>query len=136
MMMTKVGVFRTKKELVEAVDELHELRHLYRTDLSVDDNGFQFNTDVMEAWELGCLLDLAEVTALSANQRTESRGGHSREDFPKRDDEKWLVHTLAFRKSSDPYGVDAPPVELNVEKKVDMSLAAEDARFMPKERTY
>jgi succinate dehydrogenase / fumarate reductase flavoprotein subunit len=136
MMMTKVGVFRTKKELDEAVDELHELRHLYGTDLIVDDNGLQFNTDVMEAWELGCLLDLAEVTAVSADNRKESRGGHSREDFPKRDDDNWLVHTLAYRKSSNPYGTDAPPIELNNDKKVDMSLAAEDPRFLPKERVY
>lgn len=136
MMMEKVGVFRTEKELVEAVDTLHDLRHQYRTDLSVDDNGFQFNTDVMEAWELGCLLDLAEVTTLSAEKRKESRGGHSREDFPKRDDDNWLVHTLAFRKSDNPYGDDAPPVELTNDKKVDMSLAAEDPRFLPKERAY
>jgi succinate dehydrogenase / fumarate reductase flavoprotein subunit len=90
----------------------------------------------MEAWELGCLLDLAEVTAVSAEKRKESRGGHSREDFPKRDDENWLVHTLAYRKSNDPYGVDVPPIELNTDKKVDMSLAAEDPRFLPKERVY
>ncbi len=54
----------------------------------------RFNTDILEAWELGCLLDLAEVTALSALNRTESRGAHWREDFPKRDDVNWLKHTF------------------------------------------
>lgn len=136
VMMDKVGVFREEKLLSEAVDKVRELRHQYRTDLSVDDNGFQFNTDVMEAWELGCLLDMAEVTALSALTRKESRGGHSREDYPKRDDKNWLVHTLAYRKSDDPYGEAAPPIEMNTDKKVDMSLAEEDPRFLPKERVY
>jgi succinate dehydrogenase / fumarate reductase flavoprotein subunit len=62
----------------------------------VSDTGRVFNTELLEAWELGGLLDLAEVTAVSAVARTESRGAHAREDFPKRDDAQWLKHTLAF----------------------------------------
>jgi len=84
---------------------------------------------LFEAWELGCLLDIAEVTAVSALAREESRGAHSRDDFPKRDDEKWLVHTLAYR-------TDEGEVTLNHDKPVDMSLAEKDEKFKPKERVY
>jgi succinate dehydrogenase / fumarate reductase flavoprotein subunit len=55
-----------------------------------------FNTELINAWELGNLLDLAEVTTVSALARTESRGGHAREDYPNRDDINWLKHTLAW----------------------------------------
>jgi succinate dehydrogenase / fumarate reductase, flavoprotein subunit len=136
MMMDKVGVFRTEKMLTEAVEDVRELRQRFQTDITIDDNGYQYNTDLLEAWELGCLLDLAEVTAMSAVNRTESRGGHSREDYPNRDDEKWLVHTLAYREADSPYSVGNPAITLNIQKKVDMSLADEDPRFLPKERVY
>jgi succinate dehydrogenase / fumarate reductase flavoprotein subunit len=136
LMMDKVGIFRNATELGEALNEVRELRERYRNDLCIDDHGQQYNTDLMEAWELGCLLDLAEVTTVSAINRKESRGGHSREDFEKRDDEHYLVHTLAYRKTDDPYPNTAPEIELNMQKKVDMSLAAEDPRFLPKERVY
>ena len=59
------------------------------------DKGQRWNTELLEAWELGCLLDLAEVTAVAALARKESRGAHSREDFPERDDDNWLKHSLA-----------------------------------------
>ena len=113
---------------------LRELRERHQTDLCIDDKGHKFNTDLIEAWELGCLLDLAEVTTVSAINRTESRGGHSREDYPKRDDENWLVHTLAQRTTAALNG--ASDIELNTNKKVDMSLAESDPRFAPKERVY
>lgn len=135
LMMDKVGVFRHEKTMSEAVGELRDLRQQFLTDLAIDDQGSRFNTDLMEAWELGCMLDLAEVTALSALNRKESRGGHSREDYQKRDDETYLVHTLAYR-NSDELHVPSPEYRLNLDKKVDMSLAAEDPRFLPKERVY
>ncbi len=136
LMMDKVGVFREEKMLTEAVDEVRELRHRFQTDISIDDQGYKFNTDLMEAWELGCLLDLAEVTAVSAVNRKESRGAHSREDYPKRDDVNWLVHTLAYREADSPYVVGDTNIKLDTDKKVDMSLAEEDKRFVPKERVY
>lgn len=135
MMMDKVGVFRHEKTMTEAVGELRDLREQYMTDLAIDDQGNRFNTDLMEAWELGCMLDLAEVTALSALNRKESRGGHSREDFQKRDDETYLVHTLVHRDCPD-FQCATPEYRINMDKKVDMSLAEEDPRFMPKERVY
>ena len=127
-MMDHVSVFRTADGIQQAIDSVRELKRQFATDLLIDDRGQRYNTDMLEAWELGCLLDLAEVTAVSALARTESRGAHSREDFPKRDDENWLVHTLAFQSEGE--------VRLDHSKKVDLSLAEKDERFKPKERVY
>jgi succinate dehydrogenase / fumarate reductase flavoprotein subunit len=129
VMMKHVGVFRTANGIQQAIDTLRRLKDEHRHNLLITDRGQRFNTDVFEAWELGCLLDIAEVTAISALARQESRGAHSREDFPKRDDEKWLVHTLA-RQTKD------GGVELNHDKAVNLSLAEKDERFKPKERVY
>jgi succinate dehydrogenase / fumarate reductase flavoprotein subunit len=133
VMMRKVGVYRTEDTLSEAVDELKELKERYYTDLTIDDDGFMFNTDLMEAWELGCMLDLAEVTAISALERKESRGAHSRDDYQDRDDENWMVHTLVCSSTGDPQN---PGYQINLNKKVDMSMVEKDARFTPKERVY
>jgi succinate dehydrogenase / fumarate reductase flavoprotein subunit len=89
-----VGVFRTEAGMKQAEATIAELKERYGR-VRIDDTGRVFNTDLLEAWELGCLLDCAQVTAVSALQRTESRGAHAREDFPQRDDERWLKHTLA-----------------------------------------
>jgi succinate dehydrogenase / fumarate reductase flavoprotein subunit len=90
-----VGVFRTEKGLSMAINEIRELKERY-AHIHIDDKGMLWNTDLMEAWELGCLLDLAEATAISALARTESRGAHYREDYPNRDDENFLKHTLVW----------------------------------------
>ncbi len=135
-MMLNVGVFREGKQMQHAVDAIRELRQRFRSDIFIDDQGHQFNTDLLEAWELGCMLDLAEATAVSALNRTESRGGHSREDYQARDDENWLVHTLVTRKAAQLNSDTSPELEINTEKKVDMSLADVDPRFAPKERVY
>jgi len=97
VMMDYVGVFREEEGIEQAIDKLKELQERYQQ-ISVDDKGRRFNTDVLEAWELGALLDVAEVTAVAALDRTESRGGHYREDYPERDDENWLRHSLAWRR--------------------------------------
>ncbi len=136
VMMDKVGVFREAKGMQEALDTVRELKSRYQNDLVIDDKGARFNSDLLEAWELGCLLDLAEVTAVSALNRTESRGGHSREDFKDRDDVNWLVHTLAGNATGTPYPKGPLEPALNVQKKVDMSLAEQDERFKPKVRVY
>jgi len=120
MMFEYVGVFRTANDMQKAVDKVRELKERYHH-VRADDTGRIFNTDLLEAWELGCLLDAAEVTAVSALNRTESRGAHAREDFPKRDDAKWLVHTLATR-DSDGVHLSYKPVTIT--------------KFQPKERVY
>ncbi|MCA9903443.1 MAG: succinate dehydrogenase flavoprotein subunit [Anaerolineae bacterium] len=135
-MMEGVGVFREASGIQASLDTVQELKRRFQTDLHIDDTGRQFNTDVIEAWELGCLLDLAESTAVSALNRTESRGAHSREDYKSRDDENWMVHTLISRKPGLAPDGGAGDYELNTKKKVDQSLAESDDRFKPKVRSY
>ncbi|KQR46479.1 fumarate reductase [Frigoribacterium sp. Leaf164] len=88
-------VFRTEETLDEVTHVIADLRDRFKN-ISVQDKGKRFNTDLLEAIELGFLLDLAEVVVYSARSRQESRGGHFREDYPTRDDENWLVHTMAY----------------------------------------
>jgi succinate dehydrogenase / fumarate reductase flavoprotein subunit len=99
-MMDYVGVFREEAGIKHAVGLIKDLQERYQH-ISVDDKGKRFNTDVLEAWELGALLDIAEVTTVTALHRTESRGGHCREDYPNRDDVNWLQHSLAWRKDGE-----------------------------------
>lgn len=88
-------VFRTDDSLREVGDLIKTLRARYRN-VQVQDKGKRFNTDLLEAVELGFLLDLAEVVVYSARNRKESRGAHMREDYPKRDDENLMLHTMAY----------------------------------------
>jgi succinate dehydrogenase / fumarate reductase flavoprotein subunit len=101
VMMDDVGVYRTAEGLKDAVRRVRELKERYR-DVRVADKGRVFNTDLLEARELGYLLDCAEAVAVSAEARTESRGAHAREDFPERDDTDWLKHTLAYHADAGP----------------------------------
>jgi len=120
VMMDKVGIYRTGKLMSEAIVELTALSGLY-SELRVSDTSSRFNTEPLEALELANLIDLSLVTATCALHRTESRGGHAREDFPDRDDGQFLSHTLAW--------LDKTNVTLG-SKSVDTS------RFAPKPRTY
>jgi succinate dehydrogenase / fumarate reductase flavoprotein subunit len=88
-------VYRTEESLNEALDKIAELRVRYEN-ISVQDKGQRFSTDLLEAIELGFLLDLAEVLAFTSRERRESRGGHFREDFETRDDKKFMVHSMAY----------------------------------------
>jgi succinate dehydrogenase / fumarate reductase flavoprotein subunit len=94
-MFDEVGVFRTEQGMNLALEKVRELRQRLKR-VRRPDPGKIFNTEVINIWELGNLLELAEVTTISALARTESRGGHAREDYPKRDDVNWLKHTLAW----------------------------------------
>ena len=125
--MTKnVSVFRTHDTMSEAISDLEELRDAY-LNIQVEDKGKQFNTDLLETWELGCLLELSEVTAVSAQAREESRGAHARDDYPERDDERWLKHTLCY-KETEGYRLDYKDVVLK-----DDQL---DIEYIPKPRVY
>ena len=97
IMFTDVGVYRTEEGMAEALEKIRELKKRF-VNVKVGDTGKVFNTELLNAWELGNLLDIAEVVAMSALNRKESRGGHSRVDFPERDDENWLKHTLITKK--------------------------------------
>src|SRR5690606_40925070 len=111
--------------LTEALADVRALQARY-ADIHVQDKSRQFNLDLLEAVELGFLLDLAEVVVEGALAREESRGGHFREDFPDRDDEKFMVHTMAYRV---PAAEGAPAVRLDY-KPVTIT------RYQPMERKY
>ena len=110
-------VYRTEDSLNEALDKIAELRQRYEN-ISVQDKGTRFNTDLLEAIELGFLLDLAEVLAFTARERRESRGGHFREDFETRNDKKFMVHSMAYltdkkaKKPADNIKLDWKPVTI------------------------
>lgn len=119
-MMEKVGIYRNETDMKSAVETVKELRERYQS-VRVQDTSKQFNTDLLELIELGNLLDLSLITAASALERQESRGAHSREDFPERDDQQWLKHSLAY--------LDGKDVRIDF-KEVDTSI------WPPKPRSY
>jgi len=90
-----VQVFRTAESLAEATAVVADVKARY-ANVAIHDRGQKYNTDLLEALELGFLIDLAEVTVAGALAREESRGGHYREDFPTRDDDKFMKHTMAY----------------------------------------
>ncbi len=96
VMFEDVGIYRSGPVMEEALDKILELKDRFKH-IRVTDTGKIFNTELLNAWELGNMLDVAELITTCALNRTESRGGHSREDYPKRDDEHWLKHTLAWK---------------------------------------
>ncbi len=98
IMMDNCGIFRNGEGLLKAKAKIQELKQRSRQAV-IDDKGNQFNTDVLEAIELENLVDTAEVVVECALNRQESRGAHSREDFPDRNDAEWLKHTMAYQKS-------------------------------------
>ena len=96
IMDANAQVYRTEESLNEALEKIIELRARYEK-ISIQDHGQRFNTDLLEAVELGFLLDLAEVLAYASRERRESRGGHFREDYLERNDEKFMVHSMLYR---------------------------------------
>ena len=95
-MMDNASVFRTDETLGNQKEILKDLKERAKL-ISVDDQGKQYNTELMEALELGFLLDNAEQLVHAAHNRKESRGAHSREDYKERDDDNWLKHTLIYK---------------------------------------
>jgi succinate dehydrogenase / fumarate reductase flavoprotein subunit len=124
-MDANVMVFRTEQTIKTAVEKIAELRARYKN-VAIQDKGRRFNTDLLEAVELGNLLDLAEVMAVSALARKESRGGHYREDFPNRDDVNFMRHTMAYREVGDD---GAESIRLDYKPVVQ-------TRYQPMERKY
>ncbi|WP_330338204.1 succinate dehydrogenase flavoprotein subunit [Streptomyces sp. NBC_00557] len=124
-MDANVMVFRTEQTIKTAVEKIAELKERYKN-VAIQDKGKRFNTDLLEAIELGNLLDLAEVMAVSALARKESRGGHYREDYPNRDDVNFMRHTMAYREvgadGSETVRLDYKPVV--------------QTRYQPMERKY
>jgi len=128
-------VFRTEETLTNVMGTIHDLRQRYKN-VHVDDKGKRFNTDLLEAVELGFLLDLAEIVAYAARNRKESRGGHMREDYEKRDDEKYMQHTMAYL-TGDPHSPD-PEDHIKLDWKPVVFTKNEKGEFNypPMERKY
>ena len=120
VMMDKVSVFRMESPMTEALEKIKELKERYQM-IALQDKGSCFNRDLLDALELGHMLDLAEVITMGALYRRESRGAHSREDYPERNDETYLVHTLVRHTQKGPQ-IFNKPVTIT--------------RFQPKERKY
>ncbi|AWV47531.1 succinate dehydrogenase flavoprotein subunit [Mycobacterium leprae Kyoto-2] len=99
-MDNNAAVFRTEETLKQALTDIHSLKERYSR-ITVHDKGKSFNSDLLEAIELGFLLELAEVTVVGALNRKESRGGHAREDYPHRDDTNYMRHTMAYKQGTD-----------------------------------
>ncbi len=119
-MMVDCGIFRDREKLQRMADKLDELKDRFAK-IKVDDRSQKFNFDLMEALELGHMLEFADTIVAGALNREESRGAHSRTDFPKRDDGNWLKHTLAWKRDGK-IDFDYKPVVIT--------------RFQPKERKY
>jgi succinate dehydrogenase / fumarate reductase flavoprotein subunit len=120
VMFDHVGIFRTDAGMQQALAKVRELKERFKN-VHVEDHGKVFNTNLLNTWELGNLLDLAEIVTVCAINRTESRGAHSRDDFPKRDDVNWLKHTLTWVRDGE-IKIGYKPVVLT--------------KYQPKERVY
>ena len=100
-MEENAGIYRTGEELARACEKVAELRQRY-VNLGLTDKSKVFNTDLMQALELGSMLDCAEAVAVGARDRKESRGAHQRLDFTERDDQNFLKHTLSYYHPKEP----------------------------------
>ena len=115
------GIYRSADSMTKAADKLRELQERFRT-ARVSDRSRTFNTELIAALELSCMLDVAEAIVLSASRREESRGAHQRTDFPTRNDERYLAHSLVRRDADGSATVEYPPVTIT--------------RWPPGERVY
>jgi succinate dehydrogenase / fumarate reductase flavoprotein subunit len=95
IMYEKAWIYRTGDLLESGLKEIRQLKQNFKN-IKIEDKSRPFNTGMFNALQLDFMLDLAEVTMVSALPRAESRGAHSRMDFPKRDDQNWLKHTLTY----------------------------------------
>jgi len=127
-MQRDAAVFRTAQTLGEGVSHMAEICRSF-ADVCVSDRSLVWNTDLVETLELENLLQQAMTTVVSAENRQESRGAHAREDFPARDDEKWLRHTLCWVGADGGTKLDYRPVHLN-------TLTSDVESVAPKARTY
>ncbi len=128
VMQNNAAVFRTGEVLSEGVKLIGEV-FAQLSDLKVNDTSMIWNSDLVEALELDNLLRQAVVTMASASNRTESRGGHAREDFPDRNDEEWLKHSLAYLQDDGSVNFDYRPVHM-------FTLTDEVEAIPPKSRVY
>lgn len=128
-------VFRTEETLTNVMGTINDLRERYKN-VHVDDKGKRYNTDLLEAVELGFLLDIAEIVAYAARNRRESRGGHMREDYPDRDDDKYMQHTMAYL-TGDPHSANPEDhIRLDWKPVVFTKNEQGEYNYPPMERKY
>jgi succinate dehydrogenase / fumarate reductase flavoprotein subunit len=127
-MQNNCAVYRTGDVLAEGIKLIHEVAE-QMPDVSVTDRSLVFNTDLVETLELDNLLGEAVVSMHAAANRTESRGAHAREDFPNRDDDNWMKHTLTWRDAKGKVRIDYRPVH-------KYTLSDEVQYIPPKARVY
>ncbi|QUQ70813.1 succinate dehydrogenase flavoprotein subunit [Kutzneria sp. CA-103260] len=123
-MDANAAVYRTEDTLKQALHDVQQLKERYGN-VSVQDKGKRFNTDLLEAVELGFLLELAEILVVGAIARKESRGGHAREDYPTRDDTNFMRHTMAYKQGDS----------LSADIRLDYKPVT-FTRYKPMERKY
>ena len=111
IMEESAGIYRTEVVLKEAAGKLKQLQERFQ-DLSLDDNSYTFNTELTAALELSYMLDVAQTIVGSALERRESRGSHQRTDYPQRDDERFLAHSLAYHAADGSPRTDYRPVTI------------------------
>jgi succinate dehydrogenase / fumarate reductase flavoprotein subunit len=124
-MMLNCGVFRTPDKLEQQLSIIHDLQERFAR-IALDDKSRRFNTELIDALELSRMLELSETIVAGALARQESRGAHARRDFPTRDDQRWMKHTLALRGANGRPSLDYKPVR----------YGPEGPRFQPEERKY
>ena len=125
--MNNVGIFRNGPDMEKQVDIVQELKARY-ANVGVSAPGRRYNSELVEAMELGFMLDCAEAMTTSALNRTESRGAHDRADYHDRDDANWLKHTMAYRDLDKPGNV--------IIGYKPVSLKGFTRAFEPKPRVY
>ncbi|MDT3330511.1 MULTISPECIES: succinate dehydrogenase flavoprotein subunit [Microbacterium] len=128
-------VFRTEETLTNVMGTINDLRERYKN-VHVDDKGKRYNTDLLEAVELGFLLDIAEIVAYAARNRKESRGGHMREDYPDRNDDEYMQHTMAYL-TGDPHSANPEDhIRLDWKPVVFTKNEQGEYNYPPMERKY
>jgi fumarate reductase flavoprotein subunit len=120
-MERSAGIYRTGATLEQGMNEIRQLQERF-ADVAIEDHSRTFNTERISLLELGCMLDVAEAIVTAATRREESRGAHQRTDFPKRDDQRYLAHSLMYRNTNGSARVEYLPVTIT--------------RWPPAERVY